>query len=325
MVGSVRQGAGRAERVRGYLLVVLAAVLFSVNAGVSRAVQNAGVGSGTLTTVRCSGTAIVLLAVVYARGERLFFPRSRQIWWVVAFGVTGVALVQFFYFVAIDRLPVGIALLLEFTAPILVALWVRFVSHEPVRRRMWLGLGLSLGGLALVAEVWSGLALDGLGIAAGLAAAGAFATYFLMGERSVTTAKPLHVMTQAFVVAAIFWNLLQPATTLLGTGLMSHRSLGGHLSSYHAPLLVLLLWIVVLGTVLPFLAELSALQYLSATEVGMVGMLEPLGATVVGWAWLGQSLAVAQVLGMVAILLGIGLAQTARVGKPPAGPTVTGV
>jgi drug/metabolite transporter (DMT)-like permease len=88
---------------------------------------------------------------------------------------------------------------------------------------------------------------------------------------------------------------------------------------------VLLLWIVVLGTVLPFLAELSALQYLSATEVGMVGMLEPLGATVVGWAWLGQSLAVAQVLGMVAILLGIGLAQTARVGKPPAGPTVTGV
>src|SRR6185437_14245653 len=98
MVGSVGVGPSRGERLRGYVLVVFAALLFSVNAGVSRAVQVAGVGSGTLTTVRCSGTAIVLLVVVYARGERLFFPRSRQIWWVVAFGVTGVALVQFFYF-----------------------------------------------------------------------------------------------------------------------------------------------------------------------------------------------------------------------------------
>jgi drug/metabolite transporter (DMT)-like permease len=315
----------RRDRARGYLLVVVGAVLFSINAGISRAVQDAGVSSSTLTTARCSGTALVLIAVVYARGDRLHFPRNREIWWIIGFGVTGVALVQFFYFLAIDRLPVGIALLLEFTAPVLIALWVRFAYRERVRRQVWLGLALSLAGLALVAEVWSGLALDGLGIAAGIAAAVSFAVYFLLGERRVSESRPLLVMTEAFVVAAIFWNLLQPATTLLDAGLLTRTSLGGHLSSVHLPLILLLLAIVVVGTVLPFLAELSALQYLSATEVGLVGMLEPVGATVVGWLWLNQSLSGVQLVGMGAILVGVCLAQTARVSRRDGGPAVTGV
>ena len=98
--------------------------------------------------------------------------RPREIVRLVGFGITGVALVQWFYFVAIARLPVGIALMLQFTAPVLVALWVRFVYREPVRSRIWLGIACSLGGLALVAEVWSGLALDGIGVLAGLGRVG---------------------------------------------------------------------------------------------------------------------------------------------------------
>ena len=98
---------------------------------------------------------------------------------MLGFGVTGVALVQYFYFVAIDRLPVGIALLIEFTAPVLVALFARFVYGEQVRRRMWLGIACSLGGLALVAEVWDGLTLDTVGVLAAFAAAVSLATYFL--------------------------------------------------------------------------------------------------------------------------------------------------
>src|SRR3954447_18149391 len=117
---------GSRDRRRGCLLVAAGAALFSVNAGVSRVIQEAGVESTTLTTVRCTGTALVLVSVVIARGERLRLPRGRrEIGRVIGFGITGVALVQWFYFVAIDRLPVGIALLLEFTAPVLVALCVR--------------------------------------------------------------------------------------------------------------------------------------------------------------------------------------------------------
>jgi drug/metabolite transporter (DMT)-like permease len=298
---------------RGYLLVVLGAVLFSVNAGVSRVIQNAGVASTTLTTLRCTGTAVVLVGVVTARGERLRVPRGwRACARVVGFGITGVALVQWLYFVAIDRLPVGIALLLEFTAPVLVALFVRFVYREQVRRRIWFGLGLSLAGLALVGEVWSGLALDGLGVLAGLGAALSLATYFLIGERSVSAQSPLHVLTEAFLVSAVFWNVVSPVSGIRAIDVTTPRSFGGTLAGVHLPVWLLLLCMVLLGTAVPFLAELTALQHLTVTEVTLVGMLEPIGATVVGWAWFRQSLTPAQLCGMAAILLGIALAQTAR-------------
>ena len=68
-----------------------------------------------------------------------------------------------------SRLPIGIALLLEFLGPILIAIWAWGVFKEPIRRRLWLALVLALVGLALVVEVWSGLSLDGLGVAAALA------------------------------------------------------------------------------------------------------------------------------------------------------------
>ncbi len=305
--------AGRDVR-RGSLLVVVGAVLFSINAGVSRVIQTAGVASTTLTTVRCTGTALVLSTVVLARGERLRLPRGgREVARVIGFGITGVALVQWFYFVAIDRLPVGIALLLQFTAPVLVALFVWIGYREPVRSRIWLGLALSLGGLALVAEVWSGLVLDGLGVLAGFGAAAALATYFLIGERSVSGASPLHVITEAFIVAAAFWNLVSPLPRLFHTDLTTPTTLVGSLGGVQLPIWLLLCWLVLLGTVVPFIAELTALQLLTATEVGLVGMLEPVGATVVGWAWFRETLSVVQLLGMVAILAGIAVAQTARV------------
>jgi drug/metabolite transporter (DMT)-like permease len=305
---------------RGYALVMVGSSLFVVNAGVSRVIQAAGVDSKLLTSVRCTGTAIVFLAVVVLRHERLSMPRSaRELGVVLGFGVTGVALVQYFYFVAIDRLPIGIALLIEFTAPVLVALFSRLVYREQVRRRMWLGIGCSLGGLALVAEVWDGLVFDALGVLAATAAAVSLATYFLIGERSVSVDPPLHVLTKAFVVAAVLWNVLAPVTGLWDHDLTSSRSLGGDLASVHVPLWALVCWLIVLGTAVPFFTELSALRHLSATEVILIGMLEPVGAAILGWLWFNESLSGWQVAGIATVLLGIGLAQTAR-GLPPSEP-----
>ncbi len=299
---------------RGVVLVVTGASLFVLNAGVSRVIQSAGVESTTLTTIRCTGTAIVLLLIVAARRDLgSLVPRTvREGLTTVAFGITGVALVQWLYFVAIDRLPVGIALLLEFTAPILVALFARFGYREHVRGRLWLGLACSLGGLALVTEIWSGFTLDTLGVVAGFGAALSLAAYFLLGERSVAQRSPLSVLTSAFVVATVFWNALAPVTRLSAYDLDGSVSLGGNLDGSSATLALLLIWMVVLGTVAPFLAELSALRHLRATEVGLIGMVEPVGATLLGWWWFTESLSVTQILGIAIVLVGIGLAQTSR-------------
>ena len=144
----------------GLGLVTLGALLFIVNAGVSRVALRAGVDPVTLTTIRVTGTFLVLALVAAAfKPSALRPPPGRLRVLVVAHGLIGVAALQWTYFVAIDRLPVGMALLLEYQAPILVALWARFVQKESVRSRMWLGLALAMLGLA--SKLGFSLARDG--------------------------------------------------------------------------------------------------------------------------------------------------------------------
>jgi drug/metabolite transporter (DMT)-like permease len=249
---------------------------------------------------------------VLARRRALRPPRGRSLALVVALGLVGVALLQWTYFVAINRLPLGVALLLEYTAPVLVALWARFVRREPVRDRVWVALALSLAGLAVVSQVWHGLVLDGVGVAAGFGAAVAFAAYFLLGEQGVRDDDPLRVILWSFAAATVALNVVRPVTALGTEVAVETTALAGALWQIAAPVWLLLAWVVVLGTVMPFFLELFALQHLPATAVVMVAMLEPVGATVLGWAWFGESLTLVQTVGAVAVVAGILLAQTAR-------------
>jgi drug/metabolite transporter (DMT)-like permease len=297
----------------GYALVLTGAVMFILNAGVARATIRGGVDPGTLTTVRVTGSAVVYaLWAVVADRSALRPPRGRMLGWMLLMGIVGVALLQWTYLVAIDRLPIGIALLLEYTAPVLIALWARFVAHEPVGRAIWPALGLALGGLALVAQVWDGLAFDGLGVLAGLAAAVCFATFYLVGEHGISEQDPIWVVLWSFVIAAVALNLVWPITDLTGDDLTRQVSLGGELAHVEVPGWALLLWIVVPGSVAPFALTMYALRHLPATVVSIVSMAEPIGVAALGWAWFGESLTPVQLLGGVAVLAGILLAQRAR-------------
>lgn len=304
----------------GVGLVVLGACCFIVNAGVSRVALRHGVDPAMLTTVRVTMTfALLLVVAALFRRTALRPPSGRLLVLVVAHGLIGVAALQWTYFVAIDRLPVGMALLLEYQAPILVALWARFVQHERVSGRLWLGLALAVVGLAAATEVWRGARFDGLGVLAGLAAAVCFAGYFLIGEAGVARLDPLRVILWSFAVASVALNLLNPLTGF-DTGLLDDRvSLLGQLDGHRVPLWAVLAWVVVLGTVVPFFAELFALSFVRATTVTVIAMLEPIGVSALGWAWFGETLGVVAVLGCVAVVAGILLAQAARLdhAEPP--------
>ncbi len=297
----------------GYALVLGAAVMFIVNAGVSRTTIRGGVDPQTLTTLRATGAVPVfaLWALLWDR-DALRPPRGRMIGWLVVMGVVGVALLQWTYFVAIDRLPIGIALLVEYTAPVLVALWARVVARAPVSARIWPALGLSLAGLAVVARVWDGLAFDGIGLLAGFGAATCFAVYFLIGDHGVSDRDPLHVILWAFLVAAVFLNVIWPATRVDGSFLTGSISLGGSLDDVTVPGWALLLWVVTLGTVIPFALNLFALRHLPTTVVVVVAMAEPVGVTALGWLWFDESLGWVQLLGGAAVVGGIMLAQSSR-------------
>src|SRR5690606_40601457 len=131
--------------------------------------------------------------------------RSRLVPQVAVLGVVGAAMIQWLYFVAIDRVPVGVAILVEFTGPVLVALWARLVQREQVRPVMWASLALSLAGLALVAEVWRDARLDAVGVGAAAGAAVCLATFLLVGRRIGGALDPLAVNVWTFAFAAAFW------------------------------------------------------------------------------------------------------------------------
>src|SRR2546423_4477750 len=261
----------------GYAMVAVAATLFAVNGTVAKVILGSGISSGQLTALRCAGALVGLTLIAVATRPGSLRVRTGDLPLLIALGI-GLAVVQWAYFFAIHRLDIGIALLIQFVAPILVALWARFVFHEPVRRRIWAALALSLTGLTLIVEIWHGGRLSGPGVAACGLAAISLAAYFLIAEHSVRRRDPISLSAWAFLFATIFWSLLAPWWTFPGRRVDDHVSLLGNLASTHLPLWLLMLWMGVLGGIVPFGLLVSALRHLSATRAGIPAMPEPVVA-----------------------------------------------
>lgn len=314
--GSVPVSGLPRGRPIGYAMAVAGALFFSVNGSVSKVALTSGMDSTSLVLLRCAGAMVVMLGLVLAIDPGRLRVRRDEWPLLLLYGVVGIALVQWLYFVAIERLPVGISLLLEFTAPVMVALWARFVQHKHLGRGLWLALALAFSGLVLVAEVWNGLTLDVVGVAAALAAACSLALYFVVGEQAVGDRDTLSLAFWAFVVATVFWSVANPWWTVPWDTLAQSVSLQGRFADLDVPVWSLVGWIVVLGTVTPFLLVIGALRHVPATRAGIVGTIEPVLAAAVAYWWLGETLAPVQLLGAVVVLVGVGLAQVATASGP---------
>jgi drug/metabolite transporter (DMT)-like permease len=299
----------RTRRPRlGYSMAALAAVLWGINGAVSKTILATGLSSERLAQLRSLGAALGLLLVVAVYAPSRLRLTRREVPYLVLFGVAGLAFVQWFYFLAIHRLAIGVALLIEYLAPLLVALWAHFIYHQRVRRRIWLALALALGGLGLIVNLFGGAGkLSGTGIAFALGGAIAYMTYVLLAERAVGNRDPVSLLGWGFLFASVFWAVLSPWWSFPGHAVTTHAALGWGL-----PVWALAGWMIVLGTIVPFFLLVSALRHLSATSVGIVAMLEPVAGALVAWAWLGESLDGVQLAGAVVVLVAIVLAQTAR-------------
>jgi drug/metabolite transporter (DMT)-like permease len=293
-------------------MVAVAATLFAVNGTVSKVILASGISARQLTEVRCAGAVVGLVLLAAVTRPASLRIRAKDLPLLLALGVVGLALVQWSYFYAIARLEIGIALLIQFVGPILVALWARFVFGERVRQRIWLALALALAGLTLIVQIWHGGRHSGAGIAAAVVAAVTYAAYILLAERGVRRRDPISLSAWGFLFATLFWSVLAPWWDFPSGRVDDHVSLLGHLASTDLPVWLLMLWMIVLGTIVPFLLVVGALRHITATRAGITGMLEPVVAIVVAWAWLGESLEPVQLSGALITLAGIGLAQTSR-------------
>jgi drug/metabolite transporter (DMT)-like permease len=306
-------GEPRARRpVLGYAMVLAATCLWGVNGTVSKGILGAGVSSPRLTEVRSTGAALALGLVLLLTQPWRLRVRRDELLFLAAFGLFGLALVQWLYFFAIHRLEIGIALLIQYLAPVLIALWARFVGKERVRRRIWAALILALAGLSLVVELWHGVAVDTLGTIAALGASVAFALYILLAEHAVGLRDPVSLLCLGFVVAAAFWAIVQPWWSFPADVLDDRVRLDGALLTTTTPVWLLMLAMIVVGTILPFLLLVGALRHISATRVALTAMFEPVAGALVAYAWLGEELSSVQLTGGAIVLAGILLAQSAR-------------
>ncbi|GAA3568600.1 EamA family transporter [Amycolatopsis ultiminotia] len=293
------------RRGRGVLLVLLAALFFSTSGSLGKPAMTAGLSPEQVATVRIGCAGLLLLA-----GTAILAPRSLRVrrgeWpMLLAYGLLGVAGTQLMYFIAADRIPVGVAILLEFMAPVLIALWVRVVRRTRLPRAMWGGIGLAMLGLTLVAQVWQGLRLDAVGLLAGFGAAICSAGYFLLGERAVAQRDPLGLVTWGMVIGAVIVGVLAPPWTLPWSLTTRNVAFG----PWTPPVWLLLAALVVLSTVLSYLLGISALRHLPASVASVLGLVEPLATTAFAWALLGESLAWPQAFGAVLLLGGAFLVQ----------------
>jgi len=298
----------------GYALLLAGTVLFALNGTVVKSILLSGVSATTLSETRAMGAFVILLVVVALTRPSALRIRRDEWKLLLAYGVIGVSMTQFLYFVAIERMPIGIALIIEFTAPIWVVLWVRFGRKQTVRGTVWVGLLLAVIGLALIAQVWQGFTLDGLGVAAAFGAAIALALFYILGEHARRGDPPrdaISLTMWGMGGAALFW-LLVPPWSFSDWSIYSEVSepLAG--TGPQLPLWVLSTWMVVMGTVMPFALAMKSLAYITAAQASIVGMTEPLIASIIAWIALSEVLTPVQIAGGAVVLVGVYLAERSR-------------
>lgn len=300
-------GKTRTTVSRGTALIVLASFCFGTSGPLAKPAMDAGLSPQQVASVRIGLAAVILLVAVGLWRPSLLRVRRSDWRVLLAYGLIGVGAVQLLYFAAVSRIPIGIAMLLEFTSPILVALWVRFVRRTVLPARMWAGTVVALVGLAMVAQVWDGLRLDALGMLAGIGAALCAAGYFLLGERAVATIEPLGLVTWGMVIGALATFVIAPPWTLPGEILVRDTDFG----SMVVPVWTLLVACAVLSTAMAYLLSISAMRFLPANVVSVLALVEPIVATSLAWLVLGQELALVQILGAVVLLAGATVVQLA--------------
>jgi drug/metabolite transporter (DMT)-like permease len=296
---------------RGTALVLLSSACFATSGPLGRAAMNVGINPMQVASARIGVAALALLVVVAVAKPKLLRISRPAFGLVIAYGLLGVAGVQVLYFIAVSRLPVGVALLLEYLSAVLVAAWVRLVRRTVLPRAVWLGVGLAVLGLVLVGELWQGGALNGIGLAAGLATSACSAAYFLLGERGAATEHPIAMATWGLVVGAVAMCLLAPMWTIPVRQLTAGAALG----PWHPSTWSVLLVIALLSTVAAYVTGMAAMRHLPSAVMSVLALAEPVISIGLAWLLLGQALSVPQLLGGVLILTGATVVQLANARK----------
>lgn len=298
----------------GVLFALSAAILFGLNASTTKVIIGSGISPEQVVFIRSLFTGGIALTWVLLTSPKAMKVPARMIPRLLLLGVIGVGLLQWSYSQAVFYLPIGIALLLEYTAVLWVPIIALIIFKEKVRKQIWLGAALVLGGLAVVAQIWDSQ-LNALGVFYAFLAAGALTVHLITGERIQRTLPTNVTLAYGMSIATLFFLPLANIGELDFSLLVSSINLEGNLSSIDVSLWVALTFMGIFGSFMPMALTYLALRNLSATLVGVVATAETILAALFALLWLGELISLTQFLGSIVVIAGILLAQTARESK----------
>jgi drug/metabolite transporter (DMT)-like permease len=302
----------------GLTLAVLSAATFGTSGAFASSLIRAGwsPAAAVITRVAVAAAVLTIPALIQLRGRWSLLRRGAGR--AAAYGLVAVAGCQLFYFNAIERMPVGVALLLEYLAAVLVVGWLWLRHGQRPRRLTVAGAAVAIAGLAMVLDLGGPARIDPVGVMWGLLAAVGLAIYFLLG--AATDEEPLPPVVMAWAgmcigavaLAALGWMGVLPLTVATGSvGFLGHRV------SWVVPMLGLSL----LAAVIAYVAGIGAARRLGAKLASFIGMAEVLSAILFAWLLLGQLPSTVQFLGGAFILAGVTLVRTDELkGSPAEGP-----
>ncbi len=261
-----------------------------MSANVARTIFDDGIDPLDLTPARAY-LALACLAMLRpwkrpSGGEEMWGP-------VVILGLA-IALVNATYYITIERLPVAVAIVIQYTSPVLVVGWLSLKRRALPSPEVLLALIGAVTGVLLAAELGSvSLSeIDGLGVSLAAMSAGLFAVYTLLSERLDVVYGAVGSMFRAFAVATIFWIVVSIfrgfATELLELKYLPR-----------------VLFVGVIGTFVPFFLYVWGMRRVAAERAVIAASLEPPTAAVVAWIWLGQGLSTLQIVGGLLVLAAV--------------------
>ena len=295
----------------GLVVALGAALSFGMSGAWARGLIDAGWTPGAAVTARVWVAALVLLVptLLALRGRWVLLRRNAGM--IIAYGLLAVTATQLCYFQAVAVMDVGIALLIEYTAPVAVVLWLWLRRGERPTPRSILGAVIAFVGLVLMLDVLTGARIDVGGIGWALGAMVGAATYFVLSAREDTGLPPI-------VLAGA--GLLLGAVGLTGAGIVGVLPIAWTLDdvSYRfgtVPWFVPVLAIGLLATALAYTLGIVSTRMLGSRLASFVALAEVVAALLFGWMLLGQLPAPVQLLGGALVLAGV---VVVKLGEPAA-------
>ncbi len=301
IVGNIPKTPARTRSPKlGYALAATAATLWALNGSLARFLLNDHMPPARLAELRAVCTFAVLAAAIALTRPRLLRIDRRDLGRLAVGGIVGFAGVSAFYYAAIARLQIGVAVTIQYLGPILLLVWLKVVHRRALPGSLWSAAGLAAVGCFFVVGAYRPGGLDAIGVAEAFGAAVTFAIYMFAAEQAGHRYQPATTLVWGFGLATAFWLITQQPWSFPFHILSSTRNLG--LAAYT----------VIGGTLIPFGCMIAAVRHLPASRAAVVATLEPVLGAVLAWAIQHQSLSLVQIAGGLVVIGAIVWVQAQR-------------